>query len=142
MKNSYPYKVLNHNEIEKPIIHEGNLKNIEHFLYEPLIHFTDTLILIKTKLYIYSKEHNQTLKLVEVTPFAKLKGFNYPENIENENHAEFISELYLVHQTHMNHVLISRTQIQPEHYEKFNWNPINLFNIEKLLSSFEYLYGE
>lgn len=94
VKQNYPYKILNHNEIEEPKIIEWNPYNIERKKYWITIQFTKTAIFIKTKLDIYNKEHNQTLELIEVTPFAKLQGvqtFEYPENKEHQNHALFVS---------------------------------------------------
>lgn len=107
IKQNYPYKVLNHNEIEEPKIYERNQYNIERRKYWITIHFTNTTIFIKTKLAIYNSEYNQTLELIEVTPFAKLQGvqgLEYPENKEHQNHKLFVSEIYLVHHTQMYYV--------------------------------------
>ncbi|MDV7391214.1 hypothetical protein RZS08_07680, partial [Arthrospira platensis SPKY1] len=119
--------------------------NIESRKYWITIHFTNTAIFIKTKLAIYNSEHNQTLELIEVTPFAKLQGvqnLEYPENKEHQNHKLFVSEIYLVHHTQMCYVLMSRKQTLPNIYGKFELDAMNQFEIYHKVGEFEYYYTE
>lgn len=145
VKQNYPYKVLNHNEIEAPKIYEGNQYDITKPKYWFTIHFTKTAIFIKTKLAIYNKGHNQTLELYEVTPFAKLQGvqtLEYPDNKEDQNHKLFVSEIYLVHHTQMCYVLMGRKQENPDIYDKFQMDAMNQFEIYQHIDEFEYYYTE
>ena len=144
-KQNFPYKVLNHNEIEEPKILDGNPYNIERTKYWIYIIFDKNTISFKTKLAIYNKEQNQTLELIEATLFAKLLGvqnLEYPLDPEHENHALFVSEIYLVHHTMMYFVLMSRKQNAPNTYDKFQLHSMNLCEIYHKLHEFEYYYNK